>query len=341
MHRVRAVLDEVFGEENFVALIGVNKTSGLQSGTSLPHVLDFVLQYSRTAGGAKFRPLFVDKRAETDSVSEYFYLQSADLCQRTLTTTERSGLTPLPDGAQPFSLSDLTKPGPGRKFEFTFNGATYAPGARWWGTPEENLRRVGMAGRLFARRNDVRFIRFLSDFCVRPLNNYWRDVAFTSRSEEKTYVVQTAARVIERCVLMATDPGDLVLDPTCGSGTTAFVAEQWGRRWITIDTSRVALALARARIMGARYPYYLLADSRDGQRKEAEVTRTTPSEAPTHNDIRQGFVYQRVPHITLKSIANNAEIDVIWEKWQQSLEPLRAAAQRCGKTEVGGMADPA
>jgi adenine-specific DNA-methyltransferase len=122
---------------------------------------------------------------------------------------------------------------------------------------------------------------------------------------------------------MVTDPGDLVLDPTCGSGTTATVAEQWGRRWITIDTSRVALALARARIMGARYPFYLLADSRDGQIKEAEVTRTTPSSQPTRDNIRQGFVYERVPHITLKSIANNAEIDVIWDKWQRTLEPLR------------------
>ena len=123
---------------------------------------------------------------------------------------------------------------------------------------------------------------------------------------------------------MTTDPGDLVLDPTCGSGTTAYVAEQWGRRWITVDTSRVALALARARIMGARYPWYLLADSPEGQRKEAEITQRAPSEAPTGGDIRQGFVYERVPHITLKSIANNAEIDVIWETWQETLEPLRA-----------------
>jgi adenine-specific DNA-methyltransferase len=122
---------------------------------------------------------------------------------------------------------------------------------------------------------------------------------------------------------MTTDPGDLVLDPTCGSGTAAFVAEQWGRRWITIDTSRVALALARARIMGARYAFYLLADSPEGQRKAAEITKTIPSEQPTHDDIRHGFVYERVPHITLKSIANNAEIDVIWEQWQKTLEPLR------------------
>ena len=130
-------------------------------------------------------------------------------------------------------------------------------------------------------------------------------------------------RYVQRCILMTTDPGDFVVDPTCGSGTTAYVAEQWGRRWITIDTSRVALALARARIMGARYPYYLLADSPEGQRKEAEITRKAPSDAPTHGDVRQGFVYERVPHITLKSIANNAEIDVIWERWQETLEPLR------------------
>ena len=129
----------------------------------------------------------------------------------------------------------------------------------------------------------------------------------------------------QRCILMATDPGDLVLDPTCGSGTTAYVAEQWGRRWITIDTSRVALALARSRVMGARYPYYLLADSVEGRRKEAELSQTVPSESVTSGDIRQGFVYERVPHVTLKSIANNAEIDVIHERWQETLEPLRAA----------------
>ena len=145
----------------------------------------------------------------------------------------------------------------------------------------------------------------------------------TGFSEEKLYVVQSSSKIVERCLLMATDPGDLVLDPTCGSGTTATVSEQWGRRWITIDTSRVALALARSRVMGARYPYYLLADSRDGQAKEAEVTRTAKRDTPTHGSIRQGFVYERVPHITLKSIANNVEIDVIWDRWQEALEPLR------------------
>ena len=152
----------------------------------------------------------------------------------------------------------------------------------------------------------------------------WLDIGgVQSRTDPKVYVVQTANEAVKRCILMTTDPGDLVLDPTCGSGTTAYVAEQWGRRWITIDTSRVALALARARIMGARYPYYLLADSKDGQLKEAEISRRAPSEMPTYGNLRQGFVYERVPHITLRAIANNAEIDVIWETAQEELEPLR------------------
>ena len=158
---------------------------------------------------------------------------------------------------------------------------------------------------------------------MRPHTSFWTDTRQSGFGDEKLYVVQTASKVIERCILMTSDPGDLVLDPTCGSGTTAYVAEQWGRRWITIDTSRVALALARARIMGARYPYYLLADSPEGQVKEAEITNSHPSSKPTYNDIRHGFVYERVPHITLKSIANNSEIDVIWEDYQERLEPLR------------------
>ena len=160
-------------------------------------------------------------------------------------------------------------------------------------------------------------------FLLRSLSPFTRSESSPLSLPESQFIVQTMPRVVQRCVLMTTDPGDLVLDPTCGSGTTAYVAEQWGRRWITIDTSRVALALARARIMGARYPYYLLADSEDGRRKEAEITGKVPADGPTYGAIRQGFVYERVPHITLKSIANNAEIDVIWEKWEAVLGPLR------------------
>ena len=153
------------------------------------------------------------------------------------------------------------------------------------------------------------------------MSNWWDGLG---GAPNQVYVVQTNVELVKRCILMTTDPGDLVLDPTCGSGTTAYVAEQWGRRWITIDTSRVAFALARSRLMGARYPYYLLVDSREGQMKEAAVTHSVPKTAPTCGDIRHGFVYERARSGTSGAIANNAEIDVIWEKWQETLEPLRA-----------------
>ena len=156
----------------------------------------------------------------------------------------------------------------------------------------------------------------------------WLDTGISGFGTEKNYVVQTHPLVVERCILMTSDPGDLILDPTCGSGTTAYVAEQWGRRWITIDTSRVALALARSRVMGARYPYYLLADSLEGQRKEADLSRSAPSESATYSDIRQGFVYQRVPHITLESIATNTEIDLIYDRMQSDVEAALADLNR-------------
>jgi adenine-specific DNA-methyltransferase len=209
------------------------------------------------------------------------------------------------------------------------------------------MRRVLYADRILKTGENLSYRKYFDDFSALAIDNFWSDVSggVTSRADPKVYVVQTATAIVERCVVMTTDPGDLVLDPTCGAGTTATVAEQWGRRWITIDTSRVALALARARIMGARYPYYLLADSRDGQIKEAEVTQSAPSSQPTHGDIRHGFVYERVPHITLKSIANNAEIDVIWEKWQETLEPFREKLNAALKTkwqewEIPRDADP-
>ncbi|HVB17892.1 MAG TPA: DNA methyltransferase [Stellaceae bacterium] len=180
--------------------------------------------------------------------------------------------------------------------------------------------RLKRANRLLPLETRIRFQKFVDDFPVAVLTNIWSDLAGAT---DKSYVVQTNPKIIERCVLMATDPGDLVLDPTCGSGTTAAVSEQWGRRWITIDTSRVALALARTRLMSAKYHYYLLADSRDGRAKEQDVSGKIQPDTPTHNDVRHGFVYERAPHVTLKSIANNAEIDVLWEEAQATLEPLR------------------
>ena len=183
--------------------------------------------------------------------------------------------------------------------------------------------RLAKAGRIHVAENSIQYVRYHTDFEAAVHGNMWTDTGTGNFTDDKLYVVQTNSKVVERCILMATDPGDLVLDPTCGSGTTAYVAEQWGRRWITIDTSRVALALARARIMGARYPYYLLADSKDGQLKEAEITRTDPSTAPTYRSIRHSFVCERLPHIKLGQIANNTEIDVIWDQFQIKLEPLR------------------
>jgi adenine-specific DNA-methyltransferase len=235
--------------------------------------------------------------------------------------------TSLPRGAKRWRYGPLTSSGasPAGTVDFKFCGGTFHPGPNnHWKVRPGGLEKLEKAGLLLARRNSIAYYLFAENYPVQPITTVWDDTKWGFDASEKLYVVQTNVKVVEKCVLMTTDPGDLVLDPTCGSGTTAFVAEQWGRRWITIDTSRIALALARARIVGARYPYYLLADSADGQKKEGEVSRTPPKQTPTHNDIRHGFVYERVPHITLKSIANNAEIDVIWEKWQQTLEPLRA-----------------
>lgn len=178
------------------------------------------------------------------------------------------------------------------------------------------------------------YVRYYDDFRALYLNNIWTDTTLGGFNSPKIYVVQTVEKVIQRCLLMTTDPGDLVLDPTCGSGTTAYVAEQWGRRWITIDTSRVSLALARARIMGARYPYYLLADTPEGQKKEAELAGRLPSTQPTYGDIRQGFVYERVPHITLKSIANNTEIDAIWDEWTPRMDEIRGKLGEFEEWEV-------
>ena len=188
----------------------------------------------------------------------------------------------------------------------------------------DGMRRLERANRLRPTTNTVRGVVYLSDFGREPINNIWN---FHGESNP-LYVVQTNRGILQRCILMTTDPGDLVLDPTCGSGTTAYVAEQWGRRWITIDTSRVALALARARVMGALYPFCLLADSEDGRRKEAEVSGRALVEKPTYGNVRQGFVYERVPHITLKSLANNTEIDVIWKEHQPEVDAALIALNK-------------
>ena len=327
VHRVRALMDEVFGDTNFVSLISVAKTMGATSGL-IPNTTDYLLWYSKDIAVCKYRKLVIAKKLGEAGTEKYSNTEAKEGNVRRLSREERRGITQLNDSENPFLYEDITSQTGSESIRFTveFQNRKYVPStSRGWRTSEVGITRVGTANRLLAHDRVLMFKRYLSDFPATYVNNSWSDTSSdSSTADPKVYVVQTRTAVIQRCILMTTDPGDLVLDPTCGSGTTAYVAEQWGRRWITIDTSRVALALARARIMGARYPYYLLADSRAGQVKEAEISRKAPSEAPTYNDIRQGFVYERVPHITLKSIANNAEIDVIWEKSQEALEPLRA-----------------
>ena len=317
VHRVRAITDEIYGAENFVSQIAFSKTSGLESVSRISASADYILWYAKDSSKSKYRNVFSEK---TDLRSGgYNFVELSDGSRLSI---GRSGK--VSRGDRPYAISDLTKPGPGSKYEFEFQGDVYTSGNRWWGTTPDAMIRLDKADRIQVSGKNPRFIRYLEDSPVKGINNYWSDTGIAGFASNKVYVVQTNEKVIERCILMTTDPGDLVLDPTCGSGTTAYVAEQWGRRWITIDTSRVALALARARIMGARYPYYLLTDSLEGQQKEAEIIDSTPPDTPTHGNVRFGFVYQRVPHITLKSIANNAEIDVIWEHWQEKVEPLRA-----------------
>jgi adenine-specific DNA-methyltransferase len=218
-------------------------------------------------------------------------------------------------------------------FDFSLNGRPIAAQKRSWRTNKDGIDKLVKADRLTQQGTLPYLVAYYDDNPLQTMDNIWTDSGSASTSYEKIYVVQTSTRQVQKCLLMTTDPGDLVLDPTCGSGTTAYVAEQWGRRWITVDTSRVALALARARVMGAQYPYFLLADSRDGQIKEGQASGRAPSELPTHGNLRQGFVYERVPHVTLKSIANNSEIDVIWDEYQVVLEPLCEKLNAALKTQ--------
>ncbi|MGH8544237.1 MAG: site-specific DNA-methyltransferase [Gammaproteobacteria bacterium] len=323
LHRVRALVDEVFGEDNFVQSIVIKKKS---SSVITEPVNDFIIWSCKKREALKVRELTQKKDAFSEK-SRFNKLELPNLVRLDVNDASDDEIANprnrLLNDDYPMVSQD---PQEGRIGAFTLNGADKFPGKNrhWTLDPDLGMRRVERANRLRPTTNTVRGVVYLDDFGQEPLNNIWE----FHGERDPIYVVQTNRGIVQRCVLMCTDPGDLVLDPTCGSGTTAYVAEQWGRRWITLDTSRVALALARARIMGARYAFYLLADSPEGQLREAEVTRTAPSSQPTRGDIRHGFVYERVPHITLKSIADNAEIDVIWEQWQVKLESLREALNK-------------
>jgi len=332
VHRVRALLDEVFGDGSCIGSIVFAKTSG-STGDFLGPTFDTLLWYAKNRDVVKYRKLLLKKAPGKKGGTGYKQVQLPDLSRRALSREEVENPESLPQGARVFFRDNLTSQSIGREkgegaaswFAVTYEGVVVRPKSTVrWKTNEAGFERLIKAHRVgLSSDENLGYIRFLDDFPAFELTDIWTDTVGQNQfGGPKTYVVQTALSVVERCLLMATDPGDLVLDPTCGSGTTAYVAEQWGRRWITIDTSRVALALARARIMGARYPFYLLADSQEGHLKEAEISRRPASSQPVYGDIRQGFVYERVPHVTLKSIATNAEIDIIWDKWRGVLDEL-------------------
>ncbi len=324
VHLVRCLLDEVFGSENLVSQVTLWKTSGATSDT-LPTVSDYLIWYAKNAQAVKYRQLYQPKQAGQDAGGEYKYLELPDGSVRPLSREETLGSISTPLGSRPFRPSPMTSQSASATttVAFEFQGIRYLPGSGGWKTNSKGFTTLTRAGRILRRDKSLSYIRYLDDFPVVPISNLWLDTRWGFDAAERIYVVQTNVKAVQRCILMTTDPGDLVLDPTCGSGTTAYVAEQWGRRWITVDTSRVALALARTRLMSARFPYYLLKDSPEGVKKEAELTGQWAPDYKTEGDIRQGFVYKRVPHVTLKSIAKNAEIDTIAAKWQPQLDDAR------------------
>ena len=297
LHHVREVMDEVFGADNCVSVIAFQKTSSA-SGELLSSISDYLLWFAKEKSSLKYRQLYVPKKIGEDGGEQYTWVQFKDGVRKNLGSADK--LRDLPEGTKVFRQDNLTSQRPAQEGdvrEFEFEGRKFTPGKGTFKSNFTGLSNLARAKRLIAVGNTLAYVRYFDDFPVFPISNVWSDTVISGFSAEKLYVVQTSPTVIQRCLLMTTDPGDLVLDPTCGSGTTAYVAEQWGRRWITIDTSRVPLALARQRLLTATFPWYELKD---------------PSRGPAG-----GFVYKRkqnkkgeeiggiVPHITLKSIANN------------------------------------
>ena len=305
VHLVRNLLDEVFGAENFVSLISFVTTSGFTQSKALPRNGDYLLWYAKQLDNLKSRPQWVN----APDRQGYRWLLFEDGSSRGLKATESA--ENIPKDSILYKASDLKSQGPASADQaFTYAGKTYRPGPNhhWKASYPDGMNRLAYANRIHVTKGSIHYRRFIQDFPYQKRTNFWDDTGTGGFTDDKIYVVQTNTKVVERCLLLATDPGDLVLDPTCGSGTTAYVAERWGRRWITIDSSRVALALARQRLMGARYPYFLLADSIEGWAKESELAGMELPTQEMTNDIGRGFVYERVPHITLGSIANNPDI---------------------------------
>lgn len=304
VHIVRSVMDEVFGRENFVSLVAFRKSSPLGS-SGLGAIADYLIWYARDKSVMKYRSIYQSKKFGGDSL--YTFVEEVDGSRRKMTDEERSDPDLLPKGSRPFREGPLISAGYTATcfYDFEFEGKLYKKQKYSWKTNMDGMQRLITAGRIVARGSVPSYIRYFDDFPVMEYTNMWVD---TGGATDLKYVVQTSTKVIERCLLMTTDPGDLVIDPTCGSGTTAFVAEQFGRRWITIDSSRVALAIAKQRLIGAKFPYYLLSDTEEGRQKEQQVSGKPVVGGKCKGDIRQGFVYQRVPHVTLGSIAQNPDI---------------------------------
>ena len=307
VHRVRCLMDEVFGAGNFCALVSFVKT-GAQTSLLLSSASDYIIWYCRDKAKAKYRQLFYAKEVGQTGASNYINIESPDGSSwRRMTKDEREDISLIPEGWRVFSLDNLMGTRPPNLTDlgpFEWNGKIYnEERTKCWKTDELGLRHLGNAGRLMESGNGLYYKRYIDDFPVFPMTTNWTDTA-SSFMADKVYVVQTTAKVIQRCLLMTTDPGDLVFDPTCGSGTTAYVAEQWGRRWITCDTSRVAITIARQRLMTAVFKYYELAHPEEG--------------------VGSGFKYKTVPHVTLKSIANNPEIDDIYAQLHPAVEEALA-----------------
>jgi adenine-specific DNA-methyltransferase len=279
-HLIRSILDEVFGSSNHITTFVFNKTAG-STAEYIPGVYDVIIWYAKDRASLKYRQLYRLKDVGGHGASAYGRALLPSGYVRSLTKSQKAHPETIPQDWRIFRIDNLTSQSIGREkgegaaswFGVEFQGRIFKPGEKVrWKTNETGMLRLKQASRLSATDSGLYYVRYLDDFKAFAIDNIWNDTVIAGFASDKQYVVETSPKVVERCVLFATDPGDVVLDPTCGSGTTAYVAEQWGRRWITIDTSRVALALARSRLMGARYPFYALKDSEIGAREESRLS---------------------------------------------------------------------
>ncbi len=314
VHLVRSLMDEVFGSENYINIIAFTKTQPLGS-TYLPVTADYIIWYGKNIQSTKYRQIFFKKDVGKDTGYKFIELPNGE--RRTITAEESKDPSLLPKGTDYFTLGNLASTGVTQSclYDFSFDGRTFSPKGKSWKTHKDGMMNLIKKNRIYLAGNTPMYIQKFSDFPVKTLGSYWED---TRGEMDMQYVVQTSVEVMKRCILMTTDPGDLVLDPTCGSGTAAFVAEQWGRRWITIDTSRIALNIAKQRLMTAVFPYYKLYSNQDNH---------TNQKNHSSDDIRQGFIYKTVPHITLKSLANDEppSTETLYDKPEVDNKRLRVS----------------